>query len=353
MEEYFASIERQFEVKLRSLVGRDYSVGFVVTVLVSLIILLLAGIVFKAGTHPFPSSGFWDYVMYAAIFSFIIGILGTFLALERDTRKLKKGLPQEQMRFALCYQLVKELKYFHGDQWSQRLEEVMKLWTILLTYLYWMLNPSRAEMISRRQKDTVSGREQPPISHRRLPPDGFPIALELEYVSRYPWLGLTPDSDLIIQAFAQVHVKISGRLRDGIDVPQVTDALSHLSAFLFNIIPARTIPPGHIERGYAEALAFAQVLSSLHPYLRKNSLHVFSRIVARLYSLKVLFTHENILVSVGAWYLLVLLTYSLSMVVALGLKPNIELQGAVIGSWIAAPITVAVAAAIALSRKNK
>jgi len=66
-----------------------------------------------------------------------------------------------------------------------------------------------------------------------------------------------------------------------------------------------------------------------------------------------LFVHENVLVVLVAWYSLLTLMFSVAMGVALWLKPDIQFQGAVIGSWIGVPIAGAVSAAIALSRKNK
>jgi len=246
VEDYFVSIERSFENKLRSLIGRDYSVGMVVISLVSLVAIVLAAIGRNSGSRPFGETRFWDYILFPAIFLISVSMLGLFLALEQDTRNLKKGLPQAQMRFALCYRLVRELEYFRSDESPPHLDEALRLWTILFMYLYWMLNPSREQlMLSRRQKDTISGREQPPISHRRLPRNDFPIALELEQVRRsYPWLKISPDSEVIIQAFAQTHVKISGRLRDGVEVPQVTDALEAIyRCFCSASFQLKRLPP--------------------------------------------------------------------------------------------------------------
>ena len=356
MDEYFESIARQFEVKISSLGGPYYAVILGLTGLGSVFVGLVAAILhdyiyrlgLMRGTKPL------EYVALGALALMLLGFLGMMVALERDTRNLKKGLPQAQMRFALCYRLVQELKYFQNDELPRHLEEAMKLWTILLMYLYWMLNPSREQlMLSRMQKDSSSGREQPPMSHRRLPPADFPIALELErFNTSYPWLQINSDSKAIIQAFSQVHTKISARLRDGVEVSQLAAALNHLVTFFFSLIPAKAADPAITKQGCEELLAFAQNLARLSPYPEATHPSWFSRVASRFYSAPEAFAHENTLVRAVAWYLPVMGIYSLGMLMARWRIPDLDLKGVLISSWIGVPLTIAVGAAVATTRRK-
>jgi hypothetical protein len=251
------------------------------------------------GTKPL------EYVALGALALMLLGFLGMMVALERDTRNLKKGLPQAQMRFALCYRLVQELKYFQNDELPRHLEEAMKLWTILLMYLYWMLNPSREQLMLSR-----------------------------------------------IQAFSQVHTKISARLRDGVEVPQLAAALNHLLTFFFSLIPAKAADPEITKRGREELLAFAQNLARLSPYPEAIHPNLFSRIASKVYSVPEVFAHENALVRAVAWYLPVMAIYSVGMLIARWRIPDLNLQGVLISSWIGVPLTIAVAAAVATGRRN-
>lgn len=353
MDDYFESIARQFEVKISSLSGRNYALGLGLTGLVCGFAMPLFGIFhnFRSGWLGLAA---WNYAFFGTSALFVLSLFGVMVALERDARNLKKGLPQAQMRFALCYRMVKELKHFQNDELRRHLEEALKLWTTLFMYLYWMLNPSREQLaLSRRQKDSGSGREQPPITHRRLPPADFPVALELERLSSsYSWLQISPDSKVIIQAFSQVHIKISARLRDGVDVPQLTAALSHLLVFFFSLIPAKATEPGVTKQGFDELLAFARDVTSFSPYPTATHPSVFSRIASMFYSAPEAFAHENALVRAVAWYLPVMTIYSLGMLIARWRIPNLDLAGVLISSWIGVPLTIAVGAAVA-TRRNK
>jgi hypothetical protein len=358
VDDYFESIARQFEAKIRSLGGRDYALGLGLMVLVSALTMILAvighGIDQNSHSPMFGLTKLWENVFFSAASLMVLGGLGTMIALERDTRNLKKGLPQAQMRFALCYRLVTELRYFQNDELPRHLEEALKLWKILFMYLYWMLNPSREQlMLSRKQRDTSSGREQPPISHRRLPTADFPIALELErFSSSYPWLRVSPDSKVIILGFTQVHIKISARLRDGVDVPRLTEVLNHLLVFFFSLIPAKMADPKTAKQGYDELLAFAQDLDTLSPYPETTRPSLFSRIASTFYSAPEAFAHENALVRAVAWYVPVMTLYSLGMLIARWRIPDLDFKGVLISSWISVPLTVAVGAAVAMARRR-
>jgi hypothetical protein len=356
VDEYFESIARQFELKISSLGGRDYAVRLGLMGLGATFTGMVAAILhdYSHRLGLIRGTQALVYVGFGGLALMLLGFLGMMVALERDTRNLKKGLPQAQMRFALCYRLVQELKYFQNDELPRHLEEALKLWTILFMYLYWMLNPSREQlMLSRKQKDFSSGREQTPMSHRRLPPADFPIALELErFSSSYPWLQVSSDSKAVIQAFSQVHTKISARLRDGVEVPQLAAALNHLVTFFFSLIPAKAADPAITKQGCEELLAFAQNLARLSPYPEATHPSWFSRMASRFYSAPEAFAHENTLVRAVAWYLPVMGIYSLGMLMARWRIPDLDLKGVLISSWIGVPLTIAVGAAVATTRRK-
>ena len=95
MNDYFESIAQQFEVKLRSLGGRDYAVGLGLTGLVFAFALILVVIVHDYRSRLLGATS-WNYAFLGGFALLLLCCLGFVVALERDTRNLKKVCPKRR-----------------------------------------------------------------------------------------------------------------------------------------------------------------------------------------------------------------------------------------------------------------
>ena len=330
------------------------------------------------GRHiPIQSLWFWSLACLT-IFGPLALVL-TSIGERRDKRRDEQSLDYAPMRFALCYATVQEIDKYSTNHLAKHIGLATKYWRLFLPQLRMLLNPARrgdtrspaaipeAVEIATVIESSLDDETLAEIQHH-----GFAGSKGLQkYLSwfpqidmlrmSHPWFKLEPGTVKVVDAFNSLSLKIGGRLKDKKDIPAVANVLSQLAIYLYTIIPELSSGEHGEERvkvlGEQALVKFADAVQNLPPYEEElrplaTKERASRRVVGIFIWLASLFSHENLLVKFGAWWLLIQVIILLVLAVALQSVTKFRTDSTLLVFAIGTPLLVAAAALATPARKK-
>ena len=174
---------------------------------------------------------------------------------------------------------------------------------------------------------------------------------------RFPWFHLDPNTEVIIEAFDSLPLKIRDRLHDKKDLREVSSCLLDLSGYLYSKIPdvpARQGTESLVALGDACLESFSKMVRGLESYATETKSDVaparFRKAVfAFLRSVPIPFSHQNIFLCFMTWYILVQILTVVALKTTLHFLPTINIDSVIVATIVGCPLACAVSA-VALSR---
>lgn len=378
MEEYFRSIEKPFEDTLASkrqdesnLLQRMTTIfGFCIalSVIPAVPAILDLTVPRLTGTHSLilfrttialDSFKLWWPLCVAGFI--VIEWATVLLSHSRSRRRQKNWLPQRQVRFALCYNIVRDIRSYERNGLPVFIDDAQAKWRELFLDLRRFFNPLGGhlldpELIVVRGRTAEASKE---FGETELPAESglHPFASLFAQVTAlcqlHPWFRLTPETKAIIDGLDGIQSKLSRRLSTKKGLGQVADCLEALSGYLYSRIHSTTGAPIS-EWGLDRLSAFAQrvnALPALDSEAERASIRptMLKTAQAKVVIVGRIFMHENLLVCFAAWYLLFELLVVLGLVIAFKLLPGLRMDSVIVTSLIATPLLGA-AGIIAVSK---
>lgn len=284
VEEYFRSIEQPFHETRRALKEEErtgFVKGFTIFAFVfSLLPLLpyilsilapriLGAIYLPIWPHRIPVDSFWIWWPTAIAFSLTCLILSFKLGRPSDEERSKRLSPG-QMRFAICYALLEEIKKYRRNHLQQHIDNaivylgelkhaIADLASLPHPYLY--IHGVPASMMDLRISETYEAMS------------GGAIEGMGGQFGRPPrWFRFEPQTQRNLEALSRFSFKFRSRLLDKKDLAALTDTLSDLALYLYSEI-AEVGDESTEERKGIEAIgdaalaSFAQQILDM-PYYR-------------------------------------------------------------------------------------
>lgn len=262
MSDFFRSVERPFENTLASkrkdqsnflgalVVIFGFAIAFSVLPLIPAIMYLVVPRLTRAPsfaliglTVPLNSFKLWWPV---CVVVFIIVEWATVsLSNSRSRARKKTWLPEEQMRFALCYKVVQDLRSYERNKLPVFIDDALKHWSELRPYLRKLFNPLPGPLV---EQTYLSSPDLDPETLAEMQQMGFPtqagyhrfISLfpQVSMLSMsHPWFRLTPETKAIMDGINGISAKIEPRLRKKEELGLVADCIERLSGYLYSLIP--------------------------------------------------------------------------------------------------------------------
>jgi hypothetical protein len=266
--------------------------------------------------------------------------------------KKAEWLSPQQMRFAHCYGIVREIVNYRTNHLSRHIDvaagyvetvaaSLLRAGTLQLAEGVYPEQYLRAQ-IEFAESQTAAFR-----THRSI-------------ATRPYWYRLAPETEEILSAFGNLLSKLRDRIRDRKDLTIIESALRDLAAYFYTEVPE--ISDGTDENdlqsvGMTSLVSFAQKLNNLPSYQSEQEKPTPEESLSRKVLLtgrwlSGLFNHENLLISFMAWYLFFLLLFGLGFHLALRYAQGIKVDSTVITAIVGGPIATAIAA-VTIPRVSK
>jgi hypothetical protein len=289
MSEYYRSIEGPFHDTLSSQEkdrhnildeSVDYLVGALILSLFPVLPLILYWLVprltgrgqfrFQNLTIPLHSFRLW----WALCVVLLIALLwSTSAVTKRISRARKKHwLPPAQVRFALCYAIVRQLRDHELNKVPRFFDDAVKYWDELLPYLRKFFNPIPGALVEQvymigpdldeavMKELGVRGFPTSPGYHRTL--SFFP---QISALLMEPWFSLAPETKAIVEGLNGVFSKLAPRLQKKAELGKVADCLELLSGFFYSGLSSIAGNPIN-DWGVAQLASFAAGVNALSSY---------------------------------------------------------------------------------------
>jgi hypothetical protein len=341
--EYFRSIDLPFQATLKSMRATERNflnnvAGFLAYGILFSFLPLIPAIVFSvtkiAGVHtlsvkgiqiPLNSFLFW---WWSCLVIFVAAMATTTTLSNRRSRLRKETwLPEEQLRFALSYKLMQDLRHFQLNKLEVFINDASRNWDALTTHLQRLFNPHGPSF------------EQT-------------FFYQVFTLLQTGWFRLDPTTLRVINGLDGLLNKLAPRIRARDDLGQVANCLELLSGYLYSLIPG--ISSSEVSNwGIAQLSSLAEQVAGLSAYPVQSkpeaSAKSSGKARAGLTFLSGFFMHENLFLCFVAWWALLQVLVILGMFIALKLIPNLPMDSVIATSLVATPILGA-AAIVAVSR---
>jgi hypothetical protein len=329
LQAYFDSIRSAFDAG-NIATRRNYDSFLILSMLLLFLTAILMLIVSFTTTYRqlFSSRDRADIVaffigggaMMAASFLFIF-VRPMIHALE--TKRGSKSLTPRQMLFSLCWTIADELEKFERNRLIHLQKQILQLWAKLVMYFRWNFDLVSYETVSFHYL---------PSPGSRLAPRAEAVAIALN------WRSTQPSTYKIVNSLNELHLKVSPRLKEGKDVPQIVIALRHLGAFVYSTLQQDQVVAVW---GYEELLKFAETVSALptvqvpvetEPGLPKR---VFLKVGGWL-------RHPSIGVAFFSWLVLFEVLFVAFCFFAFRVYPSLRINETIVAMLIGGPIAAAI-----------
>lgn len=380
MSEYFRSIDRPFEETLASKQKDDSNFlgamtavcGFAIAISVLPVIPAVMYLVaprlarvssFSVFRLTVPLNSFklwWPVCVVASVLAMWIIVS---LSNSRSRGRKKTWLPEQQLRFALCYKVVEELRSYERNNLPLLADSALEHWRKLRPYLLGLFNPVGGPLVRQTSfgfadldPGTIEEMQRMGLQSQA----GFHSSLSLfPQVSTlrvsHPWFRVTPETGAIMEGINGIFDKIDPRIRKREAAGKIADCLEQLCGYLYSLIHGISGRPVN-DWGLAQLAGFAACVNAMPGYLpeRKSKKADTESEGLKGAQTKVavvtqVFMHQNLLICFVAWYALFELLVVLAMVIAFKVVPGLKMDSVMVTSLIAAPILGA-AAVVAVSK---
>ncbi len=380
ISEYFRSIDRPFEDTLASKKEEEsnflgtlvsifgFAIAFSVVPAIPALTYLVVPRLARAASFSVlgltvPLNSFrlwWPVCIVVSILAFWIAVS---LSNSKSRARRKAWLPEQQMRFALCYKVVEELRSYERNNLPVFADNAVEHWRQLRPYLLGLFNPIGGPLI-RQTSFGLADLDPGALEEMRqmgLPARGgyhsslslFPQVSTLSM--SHPWFRVTPETRAIMEGINGIFDKIDPRIKKKEALGKIADCLELLPGYLYSSIHGISGRPIN-DWGLVQLAGFADCVNAMPPYLPERKSKKADDESESLKSARTkvavvtqVFMHQNLLICFIAWYALFELLVVLAMLIAFKLVPGLKMDSVMVTSLIATPILGA-AAVVAVSK---
>ena len=259
--------------------------------------------------HPRIFTLLWwiCYVLLSCIILSVVKRLRKREARKRERAQLSRG----QMRFALCYRLVKNLRSYQLNGLEDFYDKTIEDWQRLLM---------RSE-------------------------DIFPY-LQLSGFMRYSWFKLDSETQQIVSGFTGIFTGLEPRIMYKRELAQTADCLELLASYCFCNIDvadgAETPESISVLKTFAQSVISLPALEVLPEWPTSRKASIFERLHASVAPFSSLFSSDNLLICFLSWWVLCFVLVVLGAVVALRMVPALTMDSIIVTCLIATPTAGAV-----------
>jgi len=371
-EEYFRAIEQSFRDtleqqsafwwpgQLASLIFRAGPLGpilLVIPFLFGLVIgRVLIWLIHPQNTQPkwlgstLSSPPFWGFVavvVFMAVSMFLVVV-------HEDSKRTTSAnwLSPAQMRFCYCYGFAAEVAHYQSDRLPKHLDNAFHLWKLLLNLLKAEFNGERVLFPLPSVSDVLIDAKAPPPL---LP------ALVNRLRQSFSWFRLEPETAKIVDALEEFPSKLNLRIRDGKDLPILSEVMRCLGDYMYSRLPEIAPESEQAQRGLAawgetRLVNFSEKLVALPQYSWASEPAKQPAWVKRagrwIYGQTAVFSHDNVLICFMAWLIASGAIVAIAIKALLHWLPTIKFDSTLASVAISAPLITA-ATLVALSRKRR
>jgi len=373
LEGYYKSLERLFLQTRRFEQSSDVLgffavasiLGLVFSILPVIPLVLVKSIPWVAGKTSFsvfrqqlPLTSFRVWWAVAVVGCAVVTYLVFKLTGWRDKKRRHISLSEPQMRFCRCYGVVVEIRNYLTNRLPNHIDAAVELYSAFDRNMT-LFAAGDHQLIVMAQEGATELLHDGSV----YPTFRGPFGIVRSLAKTFPWFRLAPQTDAIVQAFSIMRAVIPARLSDRKDLAAIADCLTNLSAYLYGSIPDLA-PDGEVTggaflAGFGERglTAFAEGVNALGPYTPQQEPESSYEPVLRKLGAKAgfifrLFSHENIIVCLLAWYVFFQGLFVVALKVALFLLPNQRIEPQVLAVLIGGPPAAAAAVAVARSARR-
>lgn len=356
LQAYYESIEDLFAETQKSMAAQNDGLkGAAFVAFIFSLLPILPGIIFllvrRFTTDQTVSLLIFQVRLHSFLWIWLLSILITLVLMALMLKYTgpskgakKRWLKPTQLRFAHCYALLRGLRNYRTNRMESSLDTTDLHFRFVAFSLFRIGPGGMAHDIlteSGMSWVNVGGPSPEWVALHRIPASVRPR-----------WYQLTPQTEKILSALGDFGSKVGDRLKDRKDLRNIESAIEDLAGYFYSEVP------GIFDDGDDEALkkqglslltSFASKIESLSPYqaepvrpTTEEKLSIKVNLIWRWVS--GLFSHEKLIVSFLAWYLLSLGLFLLGFRIAFHLFPSLNVDTTIVTTFVAGPIAAAVTA---------